>query len=109
MSDLNAYKGDIVWRKGQEEAEKKFHSFIVETFTEPRKSTIGKKTITWVWPLAILALMILLATLLSGCAGECLASEVTASYYTVASCTKEGTGSGIGLMANGERLQDYGR
>jgi rare lipoprotein A len=47
----------------------------------------------------LLAIAILIASPATG------ASNFTASYYTVASCKREGTS---GIMANGKRLQDEG-
>jgi rare lipoprotein A (peptidoglycan hydrolase) len=54
--------------------------------------------------------MIMAITCLLGCEERAWAGGITteASYYTVASTIREGTGSGIGLTASGEILKDEG-
>ena len=75
-----------------------------------KPETIKRKPITLtkflVW-LGIVAIIV--ATMLAGCSSEpAWASTITteASYYTLESTRREGTGCGIGLTASGEILND---
>lgn len=83
--------------------------WILSSLAQKREISKPKSTI-WKYLAWIAIVTILAITLVGGCGNPAWAGGITTecSYYTVASTIREGTGSGIGLMANSERLRDEG-
>ena len=83
----------------------KHGEFILDMLSQERETNKPDILKLALW---IAILMIMAITCLLGCEERAWAGVITteASYYTVASTIREGTGSGIGLTASGELLND---
>lgn len=104
MSELNCRKGNSWTRDSEKRDVMKTGSFILGCL-DTKNGTSKKKTLTWVWPLVTIAVMIILAMLLGGCEN---AYALTASWYSRASLIKEKTAARnpMFIMANGKVFYD---
>lgn len=93
--------GRMAWTKRDPRVKARLGEFILSIMASPKKTSTRFRT-TWIWPVAVIAVMMLLAILIGGCAH---ASEIIteASYYDCSSCSREGTS---GICANGQPLDD---